>query len=148
MEVYRQSNLERSRNRQGGALLEAEQDFYDYLSRVFFRTPGAVYALWEGEGSYASALRLEPYKDGLILSALETAPHLRRRGYGKLLVDAVLSQFPREKIYSHIAKDNVASRNLHEALGFRKISDHALYLDGSSDHRCDTYLWKNTANGS
>ena len=30
----------------------AEEDFYRYLEQVFFRTPGAVYAVWEENGRY------------------------------------------------------------------------------------------------
>ena len=38
----------------------AEEEFYRYLSQVFFKTPGAICAVWEESGRYVSALRLEP----------------------------------------------------------------------------------------
>ena len=62
MEVYLESNLEKA-ERIG--LLQAEQDFYQYLDECFFPTPGAVYAVWVEGNEYISALRLEPYRDGL-----------------------------------------------------------------------------------
>lgn len=148
MEVYLEGNLEKADFSRGESLLRAEQDFYTYLDRVFFRTEGSVYAIWEEGGRYLSALRLEPYRDGLLLEGLETAPDSRRLGYGRCLVTAVQQQFSEKKIYSHIARDNRASRSLHEALGFRKIADHSLYIDGSVNDRCATYLWtKETAIG-
>ena len=66
----------------------AEEEFYRYLSQVFFKTPGAICAVWEESGRYVSALRLEPYRDGLLLEALETDPEQRRRGYSAGLIEA------------------------------------------------------------
>ncbi len=45
-----------------------------------------------------------------------------------------------EKIYSHIARDNIASVRLHRSCGFEKLLDHAVYVDGSVTHNCCTYL--------
>lgn len=115
----------------------AEADFYEYLRQRFFRTPGAMYALWEEDGSYVSALRLEPYRDGMLVTALETSPEARRRGYAQRLLAAVLEQAA-GPVYSHVAWENHPSMCLHQKLGFRKIQDTALYLDGSVDHRACT----------
>jgi len=128
MEVYIERNLEKAAE---AGLLQAEQDFYQYLRDCFFPTPGAVYAVWMEDGEYVSALRLEPYKDGLLLAALETAPKHRRRGCACQLVNAVLSQLPGQRIYSHINKRNEASLAVHKKCGFRKIADFAAYIDGS-----------------
>lgn len=135
MEVYLESNLEKA-ERIG--LLQAEQDFYQYLDECFFPTPGAVYAVWVEGNEYISALRLEPYKDGLLLAALETAPRHRRKGYAKKLIDAVLAEFSHQSIYSHVRKPNTASLSVHERCGFRKIADTAVYIDGSVDDRAVT----------
>lgn len=135
MEVYREGNQE------NGALMHpelpesqqifnAEQAFYQFLAEVFFVTEGAVYVLWEEGGKYASALRLEPYGDGLLLEALETAPAYRRKGYAERLMRAVQEKFP-QKIYSHVSKRNKASLAIHKKCGFRQIHDHARYIDGS-----------------
>ena len=72
MEVYAEGNLENGQDlwpdetesRQNAL---AEQEFYNYLQQVFFRTNGAQYLVWEENGRYVSALRLEPYQDGLLL---------------------------------------------------------------------------------
>ena len=69
MGVYIEGNLENAEEfypdlPEGQKLMQAEQDFYQYLNEVFFRTSGAVYAIWEEQGAYVSALRLEPYRDG------------------------------------------------------------------------------------
>ena len=75
MAVYAESNRENGREfwpeePEMRQIQLAEEDFYRYLSQVFFRSPGAVYAVWEENGRYVSALRLEPYRDGLLLEAL------------------------------------------------------------------------------
>ena len=57
----------------------------------FFRQKGAFYCLWKENGRTVSALRLEPFGDGLLLEALETMPEQPRRGYGKALILAVLA---------------------------------------------------------
>lgn len=109
----------------------AEQDFYDYLSRTFFSVPGAFYGILTENGEYISALRMEPYQDGLLLAALETAPQHRRKGFAKQLIRQVLDYVRQGKIYSHVHKRNQASIRTHEACGFQKILDHAVYADGS-----------------
>ena len=91
MEVYIEGNLENAEEfypdlTEGQKLMQAEQDFYQYLNKVFFRTSDAVYAIWEEQGTYVSALRLEPYRDGLLLEAFETAPPSRRQGYAEKLI--------------------------------------------------------------
>ena len=122
-------------------LLQAEQSFYQYLSECFFSTDGAVYAIWEENGRYLSALRLEPYEDGLLLAALETLPSHRRKGYGEMLIRAVQAQFP-QKIYSHVRKRNAPSLAIHQKCGFSQILDYARYIDGSVDHGAVTLCWQ------
>lgn len=144
MKVYSEGNLENGRDSYpeepaGRQIMLAEQDFYEYLRQVFFRTEGAVYLVWEERRRYVSALRLEPYQDGLLLEALETAPEERRKGFAKMLLREVLQEFAGEKIYSHVHKRNTASRRIHEACGFQKILDHAVYADGSVLHSSVTY---------
>ena len=150
MEVYRQGNQENGAEcypqaSEAEQLLLAEQDFYQYLVQCFFATNGAVYALWEQNGRYFSALRLEPYKDGLLLAALETVPEHRRQGYACKLLQSVqdwLSQHGSIKVYSHVSRGNEASRRSHQRCGFRKILDYAVYTDGSVLTDSDTYLFE------
>ena len=91
---------------------------------------GSVYAIWVEKDVYVSALRLEPYEDGLLLEALETAPAYRRKGYAEKLMRAVQMEFP-QKIYSHVSKKNTASLAVHKKCGFRQVLDYAKYIDGS-----------------
>lgn len=145
MEIYLEGNREKAADEwphlpDSFALQQAEQDFYMYLNDVFFKTSDAFYAIWQQEGKYVSALRLEPYRDGLLLEALETHPEYRRNGYGKALVLAVISCNPGKKIYSHIHKKNMPSIALHGSCGFEKILDHAAYIDGSVNHRAYTFV--------
>lgn len=144
MQVYAEGNLENGREfwpdeTEQRQMMLAEQEFYNYLSQVFFHTEDAVYMVWEEQGKYVSALRLEPYRDGLLLEALETAPSERSKGYAGMLIRAALEQYGDKKIYSHISKGNIASRRTHEACGFQKILDHAVYADGSVLHSSVTY---------
>ncbi len=147
MEVYLEGNLENGADRwpdlpRDQGLLMAEQDFYDYLYQEFFRSPGAVYAIWEENGRYCSALRLEPYKDGLLLEALETAPGERRKGCARRLIQAVLQHTGNTKIYSHVHKGNTASLAVHEKCGFRRCMEYAAYIDGSFNQRCCTMVYE------
>ena len=148
MEVYADSNREKASDWPNlpklFALELAEREFRQYLDTVFFRTPGAVMALWEEHGRYVSALRLEPYRDGLLLEGLETAPDHRKRGYAAALITAVqayLRELGAVRLYSHVGKRNAPSRRTHETCGFSRISDHAVYISGSVDYRCDTYRY-------
>lgn len=110
---------------------QGENAFLDYLSEDFFRQQGAFYALWTEDGVYRSALRLEPYRDGLLLQALETAPNARRCGYAAKLMIAVLENTNGKAVYSHISKRNKASMDLHKKCGFVVIADFADLLDGT-----------------
>ncbi len=127
MAVYRESL---------GDDLTLRQDFYTYLRHEFFTQPGAMLAVWKAQGIYVSALRLEPYRDGLLLTGLETHPEHRGRGYAQELLGAVLSR--EGKVYSHVDKRNLISLHVHQKAGFQIISDTAVYLDGSADSKCWT----------
>lgn len=116
------------------AILLARQDFYQYLRESFFSVQDAVYAIWNENGQDVSALRLEPYRDGYLLTALETLPDARQKGYAKSLVEESLSWLSEGftgKVYSHIAKDNSASLKVHIHCGFQIVSNSARFLDGS-----------------
>lgn len=146
MEVYVEGNLENGALFHPEAseqlqLMQVEQSFYAYLTQSFFRTPGAVYAIWEEQGKYISALRLEPYEDGLLLEALETAPAYRRKGYAEKLIRSVQERFP-QKIYSHVSKQNRASLKAHEKCGFRQVLDYARYIDGSVARNAVTLCYR------
>ena len=109
----------------------AKRDFESYLRESFYVQDRACYWIWSEEGEYRSALRLEPYQDGLLLEALETHPEHRRKGYAKKLICAVLEQFPvGTRIYSHISKGNTPSLASHLACGFRRLLDYSVDADG------------------
>lgn len=136
MDVYAQSNRENAEvyfpqlsEPQGVAMVE--QQFYTFLQEVFFKTRDSRYCVWLADGKYVSALRLEPYRDGLLLEALETAPEQRHKGYGRHLMQAALGQIQGKPVYSHVGKRNAASLALHMGCGFEKIQDCAVYIDGS-----------------
>lgn len=147
MEVYEEGNRENGAEQfpdepEMRRLQLAEGDFYRYLREIFFPTDGAKYAIWEVEGAYVSALRLEPYRDGLLLEALETAPGRRRKGYALALVQAVQARLGQGKLYSHVRRDNIPSQKLHERCGFRIISHTAVYIDGSVNPHADTLCYE------
>jgi len=148
MDVYAEGNRENGcvfypdlpENQQ---LLQAEQDFYAYL-REFFKDKAAFYAVWAPENVYVAALRMEPYQDGLLLEALETAPEHRRKGYATALVKQTLEELAQNKtccVYSHVNKTNTASLGVHAACGFKRIAEHAVYADGSVLHNSCTLLY-------
>lgn len=150
MDVYVEAN------RENGACLApqepadrqlqiGEDDFYSYLHDVFFKRDGVSYAVWVVDETYVSALRLEPYRDGLLLEALETAPDRRRSGFARSLVQAVqewLAQRGSVRLYSHVGKRNEASMRVHLQCGFRVIGDSAAYIDGSVNNRACTLFYE------
>lgn len=147
MEVYSESVAENGEDfyphlSAAEQVLRARQEFYAYLQQGFFTNEAEVYCIWQENGNYVCALRLEPYEDGLLLEALETRPSYRRQGYARKLIEAVLKIYGEGKIYSHIGHKNTASLAVHQKCGFVKISDHARYVDGSFDPRCGTFLYE------
>jgi len=118
-----------------------ERDFLSYLREDFFRQKGAIYAIWTEGTVYKSAVRLEPYRDGLLLHSLETEPTGRRRGYAVALMDSLLTYLgttDSKRIYSHVNKRNRASLALHKKCGFEIFSDSATYIDGTVTQYCYT----------
>lgn len=150
MDTYRESNQEQGARIAPDAHEEkqlrlAEQIFYSYLRDVFFPDPQTCYAVWIEDGIYVSALRMEPYRDGLLIEALETAPEYRRRGYAAKLIAAVqdwLAQRGDIKLYSHVNRDNIPSLKTHCRCGFQKCADYAAYIDGSIDRKAYTFLYE------
>ena len=138
MDVYIEGNREKAEEYGDGGLLQAEREFFDYLREDFFRQKDAFYAVWQVAGQYVSALRLEPYGDGWLLEALETAPNHRKQGYAKALMAEVLDMMGEIVVYSHVSKRNEASLRTHYACGFQKHLDHVVYLDGSVSNRAVT----------
>ena len=122
--------------------LDAEQDFYRYLKEVFFRTSEACYAVWERDGRYLAALRLEPYQDGLLIEGLETRPDMRNRGFAKKLLFSVRASAGETPLYSHVAKKNLASVRTHLSCGFDRLLEYAIYADGSVLQNCCTFCYR------
>ncbi len=137
--VYSDSNLKDAQLRypdeeENIGILNVEQENYRYLKEMFFPISGAFCAVWEQGGTYVSALRVEPCRDGLLLTGLETAPAYRRRGYASSLLRAVAAALHRQGgryLYSHVAKNNQPSLKTHFSCGFERFLEHAVYLDGS-----------------
>lgn len=149
MDVYVQTNRKSGRDNypflsEPQQMLMAEQDVYTYLKECFFNQPDAYYLIWAPTDRYKAALRLETYRDGYLITALETVPEGRRMGYASNLLNQVkvfLSTKNAAKIYAHIHKKNIASMSLHISCGFSKILDYAILLDGSVLRSYDTYCF-------
>ena len=139
MSVYEEENRKRGKQEYPDLsgdqqLLYVEQDFYQYLRECFFSVTGSFYAIWEEDHRYVSALRIEPYRDGLLVAGLETAPQYRRLGYGTLLLSKTLEQLQGVRLYSHVEKRNRPSLGLHAKCGFQKMLNYGVYSDGSVRH--------------
>lgn len=144
--VYRESNARSGaemypNEEMPAALRQAENDFEAYIRQDFFRVPGAFYAVWEEDGDYRSALRMEPYRDGFLLTSLETDPGYRRRGYAQKLIRDVTA-FADRPVYTHIHKQNKASIAVHQKCGFERILDYAVFLDGTVSQKAWTFCRK------
>ena len=121
----------------------AESDFLSYIRLDFFPRRGSLYALWEEDGKPVSAARIEPYRDGVLLSGLETAPDCRGRGFASALLKSLLGILQGQgipRVYSHVRKDNAPSLAVHKKCGFAVYKTTAVYLDGSADGKSYTLL--------
>ena len=142
MQVYLEGNRENGEDLYPEETPERQlelalRDFENYLRHDFFSNKDARYWIWSEDGVYLSALRLEPYEDGLLLEALETHPEYRCRGYAKKLICAVMKQLPAgTRVYSNISKRNTLSLVTHRACGFYKLLDYSVDTDGEQyDHQ-------------
>lgn len=123
----------------------AERDFADYLRETFFRQDGAAYCVLVENSLYISAARIEKFEDGYLLSALETRPDYRRKGYGKRLIDALVLMCSGRgllPVYSHVHNNNIASLSLHLQCGFCVVKEFARYLDGTVRSDTKTLIYK------
>ena len=144
--ICQESLLERGRRdypfaSDGQALTQAELDLWEYLQTDFFPHHG-LYAFWENGDRLVSALRLEPYRDGLLLEALETKPEERCRGNAKALIAAVEKALHPCILYAHVAKGNLPSLKIHRKCGFTVESDYAVFIDGSVSSRFFTLCYR------
>ena len=142
MQVYLEGNRENGEDLYPEETPERQMElalrgFKNYLRDDFFSNKGSCYWIWSENGAYRSALRLEPYQDGLLLEALETHPEHRRKGFAKKLISAVLEQLPAgTRVYSHISKRNTPSLASHLSCGFHKLLDYSADADGTIyDHQ-------------
>ncbi len=138
------STSDRTRRKKEQLIL-AKQGFGAYLKNDFFAQPSAVYAIWEENGEYISALRLEPYQDGLLIEALETIPGQRRKGYAVKLIQVVQSWLATRnagKLYAHVSKKKTASLRTHDRRGFQIILDHAVYTDHTVNEKHYTLCYE------
>ena len=149
MYVYSEANFETGNDRYPNTpidtqMREVELDFYNYLREVFFCQQNSFYAVLEVNSKYKAALRMEPFKDGWLLCALETAPCERRKGYATSLIEGVLkhmSKYGNTKVYSHVSKRNLPSISTHIKCGFSIALDYAVYSDGSVLHTSYTLVY-------
>lgn len=114
---------------------------YDYLREDFFTLKNVFYAVWVVDGEYVSALRMEPYEDGYLLEALQTANPERNKGYAKCLLEAVLHSDRVDTVYAHVYKNNRASISVHRACGFQSYLDYAVLIDGAVSANACTLKW-------
>lgn len=145
MHLYEEDNLIRGRRywpdeSEPRQMALAEADAYGGLQE-FFRQPGGTQYIWQDGGRYVAALRLEPYRDGLLLTGLSTDPADRGKGHATALLRAVLSERGNTRIYSHIFHDNAPSIHVHKKCGFLKISDTASFLEGTVSVSAGTYVY-------
>jgi len=128
MEVYQESNRENGEEFYPEETPERQiqlvQDEFRQFLETFFAGEGACYWVLMGNESYLSAFRLEPWRDGFLLEALETRPDFRQQGAAKRLIRSVLQELPcGTTIYSHVSRRNAASLRTHESCGFEEIPD-------------------------
>ncbi len=147
MELYREGNEENGRyfwpeESPEKQRIMAKTEFRRYLEEDFYCKKGAVYALLEKEGRYLSGLRLEPYRNGFLMEALETHPRERRKGYASCLICRVQEWLGDAKIYSHVSRRNTASLRTHLRCGFTEFHPYEEEHDGTRNDKAVTLCWE------
>lgn len=109
-------------------LVTTEYDFELYISTGFCfvatsrtMTVGFVLAYFNS-----------PFKDEVFIRHIATFPNLQANGVGRALFQAVINAAKLagvKRITSHINFDNENSKKLHEALGFKVISQYTTVLE-------------------
>lgn len=93
-----------------------------------------------------AALRLTKLDGFYYLEALETRPDLRRKGYGKALLEALCRELAASgpvTVRDCVAKRNEASLRTHLAAGFVIDQDPGIeYPGGEADERCYGMLFQ------
>lgn len=122
------------------AVKKVERDFCDYIKTEFLNGKN-VYYIWESDGIWVCALRLNCINDNFyFLEALETAPGFRQKGYASQLLSAVTDEIKSKgsfKICDCVGKKNIASLNTHKKCGFKIVSENAYdYLQNEIDDHC------------
>lgn len=122
------------------AVKKVERDFCNYIKTEFLNGKNAYY-VWESDGIWVSALRLNCIADNFyFLEALETAPSFRQKGYASQLLSAVTDELKSKgsfKICDCVGKKNIASLNTHKKCGFKIVSENAYdYLQNEIDDHC------------
>ena len=110
---------------------------------LFFRDKHNVCCIWETEATFKACLRIEPYRDGALITCLETAPQDRGPGHATALINAVkdyLKQQNCSAMYVHILENNKVSMHTHRKAGFTKYSDVAHLVDGTISQRYCTLI--------
>lgn len=112
----------------------AEEEFYRYLSQVFFKTPGAICAVWEENGTVRQRPALGAVPGRASAGSAGNRPGAATKGLCRGLIEAVQTYLGEGgKLYSHVDKRNLPSLKTHEKCGFRRIADIAVYVDGSGE---------------
>ncbi len=105
---------------------EMRASYREYLEE-FVSTPGQFVLVEERDGVWASALRAVPFGEGCcFLEAVETAPAMRKQGYGHDLLthaQAFLRDKGANELCCIIASENTPSQRLHEGCGFVATDD-------------------------
>lgn len=117
----------------------AENDLYHYLRDCFFGQNNGAYYIYEENGKYLSAFRIEQYLDGLLINALITDEGHRNKGLASDLLNKLFESVT-VPVYAHIYRKNMASLAIHRKFGFKKHADHAVMLDGSVCNDHITYI--------
>lgn len=117
--VYAESMLDLKMHFSSNAEMYAS---YASFLKDFIQKPKQLIIVETFDDEWVSALRAIATTDGhWFLEAVETKPEERKRGYGKKLLEntiAYLKSIGMTTLTCTVAKNNFASRALHEKIGF------------------------------
>lgn len=115
---------------------KTEAAFSQYIQNDFLAGGKNAYCVLCEDGRWVSALRLYALEGFYYMEALETAPALRRLGYGAKLLGAVLRSLEAKGPFilrDSVGKRNEASLATHKKCGFTIEHEDAVdYLDGGA----------------
>lgn len=140
-------DVSRLKNVYDETIIAQKLEYSEFIEGLydFLRINDVAIFIRQLENEYVCALRLEPYRQGYLISWLETRKDFRNAGHAKALLRDVLSwccENGKVPVYTHVLKSNLRSLNVFTGCDFEITGKPAVLLDGSVSSAYHTLIYK------